>query len=76
MAFPHLNILIMYTEGGGKASVLEWEGAYVRQGGRVGAKERGEGEDKRMGAVKSVNRELRPSDALAACPTRLAVIEA
>lgn len=76
MAFPNLNILIMYTEGG--ASVLEWEGAYVQQGGRVGAKERGEGEDKRMGAVKSVNRGalLRPSDALAACPTRLAVIEA
>lgn len=78
MAFPNLNILSMYTEGGGKASVLEWEGAYVRQGGRVGAKERGEGEDKRMGAVKSVNRGalLRPSDTLAACPTRLAVIEA
>lgn len=78
MTFPNLNILSMYTEGGGKASVLEWEGAYVQQGGRVGVEERGEGEDKRMGAVKSVNRGalLPSSDVLAACPTRLAVIEA
>lgn len=47
----------MWREGE-RASALEWEGAYVRQDGRVGVKAREEGEDKRMGAVKSVNREL------------------
>lgn len=50
----------------------------MQQGGRVGVEARGEGEDKRMGAVKSVNRGalLPSSDVLAACPTGLAVIEA
>lgn len=64
-------------EGGERASALEWEGAYVRQDGRVGVNARGEGEDKRMGAVKSVNRGalLCSSVALAACPAWLVVIE-
>lgn len=46
------------------------------QDGRVGVDARGVGEDKRMGAVKSVNRGalLCSSDALAACPTWLVVI--
>lgn len=58
MTFPNLNILSMCVEGGERASALEWEGAYVRQDGRVGVNARGEGEDKRMGAVKSVTGEL------------------
>lgn len=46
MAFPNLNIPSMYMEGGGgRASVLEWEGAYAAGWEGWSEREGGEGED-------------------------------